>query len=358
MKDDQTDAPLPGLPRNRDLELDVGFQPLKTAHCVIRRAKLWYRRVLPQPYAYCEVIAYKQLKDAGDERGARLLRQEARTLERLSKLNPPIAPRLVGFGEVDKQGPALVMEWIDGISLENYSTRGSRSGTDSGLVIRSTANLVGLLRFVHSVDGLNASLPDLKPDALIVTNDGIRVLDWNVLGGPGLAGWGRDFKRVAEFLVAFATATRQGSFERARDTLAGTSPTSLGDRLAVLLLQYVIDRAGGTGSADGFDNSYEAVGTLCGDYEQAHDLLLQIELGQLGAEYLRNLESALASAEAKRGRRELPRLDLADLRSSRPSYRKREVPARTVRRDQIDELMRAALTAGWIQEHADPVGRR
>ncbi|QOC21537.1 tetratricopeptide repeat protein [Wenzhouxiangella sp. AB-CW3] len=125
---------------------------------------------------------------------ADLLRRECRLL---AKLDHPAITRLVDAGLNDRAGPFLVMEWIDGLDLEDWLEESERSLSDRlGLfetLVEATAHAHQRL-IVHG---------DIKPANVRVRSDGgVKLMDFGVARLVGSDA--TDFQEVRALTPAFA----------------------------------------------------------------------------------------------------------------------------------------------------------
>lgn len=91
-------------------------------------------------------------------------------------LEHPNIRATIGFEEVDPLGPSLILEYVDGETLENLLARGEITPKKGISILRQ---LVKALDYIHSKQIIHR---DLKPANVLVTHSGnvVKLIDFNL----------------------------------------------------------------------------------------------------------------------------------------------------------------------------------
>jgi eukaryotic-like serine/threonine-protein kinase len=134
-------------------------------------------------------VAVKVLRDGGDERFRTAIRAEAKAAARLAS---PRVAHIYDYGETsesDQQVPYLVMELVVGEAL---SVRLNGAAT---LPWRETAAIgAQISEALLAAHGLGLVHRDIKPDNVILTADGVKLIDFGIsalVGAPDMDADGR-----------------------------------------------------------------------------------------------------------------------------------------------------------------------
>jgi len=125
------------------------------------------------------IVALKLLPEEFQQRSDRRQRfqSEARLI---SSLNHPNICSLFDVGEQDGTS-FLVMEYLEGETLEDRATRGPLSASE---LLRFAVQIVDALDHAHR---LGITHRDLKPSNVMMTASGIKLLDFGLARGPAVA---------------------------------------------------------------------------------------------------------------------------------------------------------------------------
>ena len=176
----------------------------------IRRGGRWY-------------VAKSPGREIDSVLGRELIRKEYELLSRLSHRN---IVRVHSCEEIPGYGTTIIMDWIDGISLNRYLALGKASRTDRR---RLSRQLIDVLAYIHDS---NITHRDLKPSNLLVDNLGnIMVIDFglgddpascmfkNVSGTPGFSapeltadGETSDWRRADVYALGIVLRAIDGGF--------------------------------------------------------------------------------------------------------------------------------------------------
>jgi|GEM_PF-5547101 len=271
-----------------------GEKVADTAYCVVYEA--WYET--PADPGRVQKCAMKVAKRE-DEATLLLMKGE---YDRLSRLfgrgredETPLVPKPLAH-LVEKGQTTLLMEWVDGTPLDEQTSRGRANPKPALYAVESLRRMVTLLDFVHQPDGLDAVLPDFKPDAVILAGRAVRVLDWNVVHKYHDDGAVRDFQAVVLYMTELAVGARLGSFAAAAEAIAGMG-ADLESSLVRTLFSFVHGLARNTAGRERLQVIYKRIIELCEGYEEALNQLHWVSLGLNNAQPLRaEVQSALDSA--------------------------------------------------------------
>jgi hypothetical protein len=175
-----------------------------------------YRAWLQLPGGMERACALKVVRASAPDRAAReeAARFEYDRLRRLWEPRERLVPEPLWLG-LWEQRSALLLEWVEGVSLEHRLTSPAIELNSPAAVAGLLTRLVRLLHLVHR--DLGATCNDLKENSVILTGIGARVIDWNRLGPPSEAGERADLARA----VCFATALIKGARVRRIDEVPG-----------------------------------------------------------------------------------------------------------------------------------------
>lgn len=99
--------------------------------------------------------------------------------------HPNIASTL-GFEEIDGLGPAIVMEFVDGITLEEYISSNGTMERDATMAV--TEQICDALAYLHSHQLLHR---DLKPANIMITHSGryVKLIDFGLSDGTSFTNY-------------------------------------------------------------------------------------------------------------------------------------------------------------------------
>ncbi|MFR9533537.1 MAG: serine/threonine-protein kinase [Rikenellaceae bacterium] len=136
---------------------ESGFNTLYKAE---REGKIFIVKALSEPYR-------------GNMLYESLLRKE---FEIGYSLDHPNICRTVGYDEFDDVGNAVIMEWIDGRTLDKYIAEGQHAAKE---LVRIVEQLCAAMSYTHKRQTIHR---DLKPQNIIVTynGDNVKLLDFGL----------------------------------------------------------------------------------------------------------------------------------------------------------------------------------
>ncbi|TDR75696.1 protein kinase-like protein [Photobacterium lutimaris] len=141
--------------------------------CDVYRAKdlLLEAAGVKSPFVALKVLQKEYMNQSG---AAKILIKEAQKTQQLSH---PNIIRVYDFGG-DKHAHFLVMEWLDGETLEEVIQRSRPNGLSYDKAMRLLDQVISALRYAHEQGVVHA---DLKPSNIILTRDGrIKLFDFGV----------------------------------------------------------------------------------------------------------------------------------------------------------------------------------
>ncbi len=102
-----------------------------------------------------------------------------------SLYHPNIASTL-GFEEIDSLGPAIVMEFVDGITLEEHISSNGTMERDAAMAV--TEQICDALAYLHSHQLLHR---DLKPANIMLTHSGryVKLIDFGLSDGTAFTNY-------------------------------------------------------------------------------------------------------------------------------------------------------------------------
>ena len=285
-----------------------GEKVADTAYCVVHEA--WHEPAAdPGRVQKCAMKVAKR----EDEATRLLMKGEFDRLSRLFDIGrgdePSLVPEPLALQLVKGQ-TTLLMEWVDGTPLDEQTSRGKANPKPALYVVESLRRMMTLLDYVHRPDGLDAVLPDLKTDAVILAGRAVRVLDWNVVHKYHDDGAVRDLQAVVLYMAELAVGTRLGSFAAAAESITGMG-ADLESSLVRTLLSFVHSLARNTADLKRLRVLYASVIELCEGYEEALNQLHWASLELNNAQLLRGeVQSALDSARQRSALGNPPALDI------------------------------------------------
>lgn len=123
------------------------------------------------PHVALKVLQREYINQPG---AAKILIREAQKTQQLSH---PNIIRVYDFGG-EKQAHYLVMEWLDGETLEEVILRSRPNGLSYKSAIKLLDQIISALKYAHSQGVVHA---DLKPSNIMLTRDGtIKIFDFGV----------------------------------------------------------------------------------------------------------------------------------------------------------------------------------
>ncbi|RWX57224.1 serine/threonine-protein kinase [Photobacterium chitinilyticum] len=123
------------------------------------------------PYVALKILQREYLNQPG---AAKILIREAQKTQQLSH---PNIIRVYDFGG-EKQAHYLVMEWLDGETLEEVIRRSRPNGLNYKSAAKVLNQVIAALKYAHSQGVVHA---DLKPSNIMLTRDGtIKLFDFGV----------------------------------------------------------------------------------------------------------------------------------------------------------------------------------
>ena len=329
-------------------DLRLVTQLKKTAYCVVHEGAYSVRGA-------DGVTARCAVKQALSEDPDTLvkLKEEFGRLSLLSEIGqePALVPRPLYVGPFE-QTTVLVMEWVGGQSLARQISRGKPNPKSAAYVVESLSRLVSLLCHVQapSPTGLRATMPDFKRDSIILTDAGVRVLDWNVLHDYALSDAVRDLKSVAHFCAELAVGSKLGSFAAAQSAVEQRLGGSIDQRVMGLLLRFLFKLAAHPSTEAELSHVYEILRDLGGEYAAALRELHWLNLGIGASDQIgQRLTQAADAAEHQLHAGQPPHLgwtaqtlEPADLKSS-------DSAGKGTHASRVSELLAAGVAAGWIK---------
>ncbi len=268
-----------------------------TAYCIVRESVY----APPSRPGYVQKCALKTAK-RDDPATRTLMKGEFDRLSRLVEIGredeSPLVPAPVAL-EVVNGRTQLLMEWVDGVPLDEQTSRGKPNPATPLYAVESLRRILTLLAFVHKKTGLDAALPDFKRDAIILAARGVRVLDWNVLHNFSEDGAARDFQLAIQYMVELAVGSRLGSFAAAGEALKDLRG-GLETELLKAVFEYAYGVARQRADREQMLMKYEQLIELCEGYEEALLYLQWVTLGISQSQGLKvDIQTALETARQR-----------------------------------------------------------
>ena len=127
------------------------------------------------------IVALKCLKPSfrGDSTYEAILRHE---YEISSQLKHPGICDCLGWINTDGLGNCLVLEWVEGITLEEFLSKGEADGKTA---LSISAQLCDALAYIHKKQVIHN---DLKPENIMLASEGnvVKIIDFSLADSPSM----------------------------------------------------------------------------------------------------------------------------------------------------------------------------
>lgn len=134
-----------------------------------------------------KLAAVKVSKNPGSAEGRRFVFRE---MEVLKELSHPALPRIIDFFE-ERETSCLVMEYVDGITLEQYLRKFGR--VEASLAVKWAIELTEVLQYLHTCNP-PIIYRDLKPANIMIQPDGkIKLVDF---GAACISSYGQNREQM------------------------------------------------------------------------------------------------------------------------------------------------------------------